>query len=209
MTTPEAIPVENMDDLIKQAENDLIKKNKALERAQSLVTEAENLLTQLKTQRDLSYINSLTEVDWELVFNYSPDQTMVVSHYREQVFNNACLNHTFSYNSSTMQPILYISFETDSVEELNIKKSQVEFIFMNLKFQPKEMIKCIEIRNMLDSDCLWQLTFSAKSKKFAVEKSYRYQCRERHEFDDLETTLTKIQQLSKVALESQDMQLIG
>jgi hypothetical protein len=209
LTISNVAVLENIDDQIKQAEIDLVKRSKSLDRAQVLFTDAENRLDQLKNQRDLNYINGLKEVDWELVFKYSKDETFVLNRYREEVLNNSNLNYAGKYNSATMQPIFYIAFESDSVNELNELKSQVEFIFLKLNFQPKEKIKCIEVRNLSDDDYLWELIFSDLTKKYSVEKNIGYQKKEKFDFDTLDAALKKIQLMSNVALETHDMKFIG
>lgn len=209
MTISEVAEIENIDDQIKQAEMDLVKRSKGLDRAQTLFTDAETRLHQLKNQRDLNYINGLKEVDWELVFKYSKDETYVVNRYREQILSHANLNYAGKYNSSTMQPIFYVAFESDSLKELTLNKTQVEFIFSKLNFQPKEKIKCIDVRNMSDDDCLWELIFSDLTQKYSVEKTVRYQIKEKYEFDTLDAALKQIQLMSNVALENQDIKLIG
>ena len=62
---------------------------------------------------------------------------------------------------------------------------------------------------MSDDDCLWELIFSDLTQKYSVEKTVRYQIKEKYEFDTLDAALKQIQLMSNVALENQDIKLIG
>lgn len=195
-------------DQIIKAELEVQNKRNALKKAQNAMDQADNALYQLKHQRDVIYINSLQgKPDWELVFNYSPDETAYIFDYRESILATHDLKKTGHYHSETLQHIFYISFETDTAEEREKIKTQVEFILGHLKFNPKENTKSIFIQNMRnDENGQWELELSGEDSSYALVKTNYRSERFELKFESLDTLLEKVQSLSDVAFESLDVQ---
>lgn len=202
-----AIEVCLADQIIK-AELEVQNKRNELKQAQDAMDQAENALYQLKHQRDVIYINSLQgKPDWELVFNYSPDETAYIFDYRESILATHDLKKTGHYHSETLQHIFYISFDTNTAEERDQIKAQVEFILGHLKFNPKDNTKSIFIENMRnDAEGQWELQFSGKDSSYALVKTNYRSERFELKFESLDTLLERVQSLSDVAFESLDVQ---
>ena len=195
-------------DQIVEAELEVQKKQIALKQAQEAMEQANNSLYQLKHQRDVIYINSLQgKPDWKLAFNYSPDETAYIYDYRESVLASRDLKKTGHYHSETLQHIFYISFETDTSEEREKIKNQVEFILNHLKFNPKDNTKSIFIHNMRnDAEGQWELLFSGNDSTYALVKTNYGSGRYELKYESLDALLKKVQSLSDVAFESLDVQ---
>lgn len=202
-----AIEVCLADQIIK-AELEVQNKRNALKKAQNAMDQADNALYQLKHQRDVIYINSLQgKPDWELVFNYSPDETAYIFDYRESILASHDLKKTGHYHSETLQYIFSISFDTNTAEERDQIKAQVEFILGHLKFNPKDNTKSIFIENMRnDAEGQWELQFSGKDSSYALVKTNYRSERFELKFESLDTLLERVQSLSDVAFESLDVQ---
>lgn len=189
---------------ITKAELEVQNKQNALKKAQDAMDQAKKALNELKHKRDVIYISGLEgKPDWELVFNYNPEETAYIYDYREGVLATHDLKKTGHYHCETLQHVFYISFETDTAIEREKIKKQVELILSHLKFEPKNNIKSIFIENMRnDAEGQWELVFSGNDNSYTLVKTNYSSGRFELKFDSLDALLEKVQSLSDVAFES-------
>lgn len=189
---------------IKKAETALQIKKNTVEQAQQDMDQAKNELNELKHQRDVKYITSLQgKTDWELVFNYNPDETAYIYDYRESILAAYGLNKTGHYHSETLQHIFNIAFETNSLDERQKIKEKVELILSHLKFNPKDNTKSIFIENIRNDELgQWELLVSGSDGNYSLLKTNYSSGRFELKFESLDALLEKVQSLSDVAFEA-------
>ncbi|EPF6482861.1 hypothetical protein MMD27_000291 [Acinetobacter baumannii] len=193
-----------LDELIKVVEQDVHEKKQAFEIAQSRLKQAREELFQLRTSRDAFHIQNLNgQKDWDMVFNYTPNETNVATEYRESLLKEYELIQTGNFNCATQQYCFAIKFESDMEDERLLLKSKVEFIFKNLKVNPETGMKSISLENIRDDSWSdWTLEFNPVEQKYSVIKKQYGIDTEMFAFTCLEEILKKIQSISD--FESED-----
>lgn len=193
-----------LDELIKVVEQDVHEKKQAFEIAQSRLKQAREELFQLRTSRDAFHIQNLNgQKDWDMVFNYTPNETNVATEYRESLLKEYELIQTGNFNCATQQYCFAIKFDSDMEDERLLLKSKVEFIFKNLKVNPETGMKSISLENIRDDSWSdWTLEFNPVEQKYSVIKKQYGIDTEMFAFTCLEEILKKIQSISD--FESED-----
>ena len=193
-----------LDELIKVVEQDVHEKKQAFEIAQSRLKQAREELFQLRTSRDAFHIQNLNgQKDWDMVFNYTPNETNVATEYRESLLKEYELIQTGNFNCATQQYCFAIKFESDMEDERLLLKSKVEFIFKNLKVNPETGMKSISLENIRDDSWSdWTLEFNPVEQKYSVIKKQYGIDTEMFAFTCVEEILKKIQSISD--FESED-----
>lgn len=201
---------ESLKAAIKNAQKDVNKKKKAVEVAEKNLTVAENHLYSLKCQFDSEYLHSLQgKPDWKLIFTHNIDETGIIYDYREQVLKEYGLERTGQYNIATNQHVFCIDFESNSKNELLHKTTQIAFVLKNLKFDPDGK-KRIAIHNVKDDDDnYWELIFLKSLKKYKVVCFSNSEVIESYNFSSLGAALEKVQNISDIAFEVNDIKLIS
>ncbi|EOZ8645449.1 hypothetical protein ACQWTT_001200 [Acinetobacter baumannii] len=200
---------ENLEEQILLAKKEVKKKKNTAQAAKKRLDDAKRRLYQLEYQRDDEYIASLNgQPDWKLIFSYNEEETTRIWDYRKEVLSEVGLERTGHYNEVTRQHIFCIFFETNSIDELYLKKSQVEFLFSHLKFDPDGYKKIVIQKVKGEENYLWELVQTKKSNEFLVTHRAYSNLRESFEFNSLEAALEKIQSISDVAFESNVVKLI-
>lgn len=200
--------LKELDKLIKQAKKNEIRKKDALKKAQDRLEEAKAALYKLQVARDAVYLKSLNGApDWDMVFNYNPNETDLAFHYRKQLSTVHNLINTGHYNPITQQHTFCIFFESDSVEELHQQLETTQLIFSKLLPNPDdEGRKCIVINNLLDVDDYHHYELaqdSATAKHFILVRRFT-KIIKTIDFKGLEQALRYIQQKSNIAFESKE-----
>lgn len=193
-----------LDELIKVVEQDVNEKKQAFEIAQSRLKQAREELFRLRNSRDAFHIQNLNgQKDWNLVFNYTPNETDEASEYRVSLLKEHNLIQTGEFDSATQQHCFAIKFESDMEDERLLLKSKVEFIFKNLKVNPETGVKSITLENIRDDSWSdWTLVFNPVEQKYSVIKKQYGIDTEMFAFSCLEEILEKIQSISD--FESED-----
>lgn len=187
-----------LEGLIEVATRNVQEKNQAFEIAQARLIQARDELFQLRTTRDAFHIQNLNDKqDWDMVFNYTHNETDVATEYRQSLLNQSQLIQTGHYNSITQQHCFAIKFETDTADEHQRLKTQVVFILNHLKVNPETGTKSITLENILDDSWSeWTLVFTPDEQKYSVIKQEYGVDDEIFNSKSLEEILRNIQSIS-------------
>lgn len=195
-----------LDELIQVAEKNVQDKTQVYENSKNSMLMAVSDLYQLRSTRDALHIKNLNgSPDWDMVFNYTPNETEVATEYRHGLLKQYHLIQTGHFNHKTEQHCFAIQFETDTADERLLIKSRVEFILNNLKVNPETHTKSITLENMRDETWNeWELGVAQKEKKYSIIKNEYGIKRELLSYNCLEDALEKIQSLSDIESETKD-----
>lgn len=195
-----------LDEAIKIAKGDEVKKKAALKRAKANLSKAENKTYQLQNLRDLLYVNSLGDkVDWDMVFNYNEDETAAAMDYRKHVAQNYYIKKSGHYNPETKQHVFCVEFQSDSKQELQAKIKTIDFVFSKLIPNPSdENRKCILIYNLIEVDDFdtYELAHKSSDGEYSILIRRLGRTSLHQSFKSLDEALNFIQSKSNVAFDA-------